>query len=131
MILPPSLLRRFYVSASLRNVDDGIEFTLMNRVAPATVIALGPLEVDGVPFEGEQVTLTAAKPRSAAAVSDKRPFPLEMGREVRVRVRGVALAQGAHQVLMHVVTREIGAVVFTISDFIGMPGEMQAGGLPA
>ena len=64
-------------------------------------------------------------------MSSKAPFPLPIGREVSVRVRGVALAQGAHQVLMHVVTREIGAVVFAVSDWISLPGEPLAGGMPA
>ena len=131
MVIPPSLLRRFYVKASLRNVDDGIEFKLRNTVAPATVIGLELVEVDGVSYGGAQITLTASKPRLATAVSSKAPFPLPIGREVSVRVRGVALAQGAHQVLMHVVTREIGAVVFAVSDWISLPGEPLAGGMPA
>lgn len=118
MIIPTALLRRFYVGASLRNVDDGFEFKLRNMVAPATVVALGPVEVDGVPYAADQVTLTASRPRLAEEVTAKQPFHLPMGREILVRVRGSKLARGAHQLAVHAVTREIGAMVIDFTDAV-------------
>lgn len=118
MAIPNALLRRFYVGASLHNVEDGFEFKLRNMVAPTTVVAMGPVEVDGVPYSPNQVTLTAGKPRPASAITQKQPFLLQMGRDVLVRVRGARLSHGAHQVALHAVTREIGAVVIDIDDSV-------------
>lgn len=118
LAIPNALLRRLYVGASLHNVEDGFEFKLRNMVAPATMIAMGPVEVDGIPYGANQVTLTASRPRPASAITDKQPFLLQMGREVLVRVRGLRLERGAHQVAIHAVTREIGKVVIDVDDSV-------------
>ncbi|MBX7235019.1 MAG: hypothetical protein K1X65_11575 [Caldilineales bacterium] len=118
MAIPNALLRRLYVGASLHNVEDGFEFKLRNMVAPATVVAMGPVEVDGVPYGPNQVTLSAGRPRPASAITHKQPFLLQMGREVLVKVRGARLERGAHQVALHALTREIGPLVIDIDDSV-------------
>ena len=44
--LPADMIRRLYQKGSLRNTKDGFEVTLLNTLAPGTVIGLGPIEVD-------------------------------------------------------------------------------------
>ena len=64
MVIPPSLLRRFHVKASLRNVDESSSCeALWPRLrSSADRFGLELVEVDGVSFGGEQITLTANKP---------------------------------------------------------------------
>lgn len=116
MLIPAALLRRFYVGSSLQNVKDGFEFKLKNMVAPTTVISLGPVEVDGVPFAPDQLLLTANKPRMANAISDSRPLQLPMGKEITIQIEALPLSPGEHQLSVHAVTREVGAVVIDITE---------------
>jgi hypothetical protein len=118
LAIPAAVLRRFYLTRSLRNVDGGFEFKLKNVVAPATFLSVGPIEVDGAPFAPDQVMLVASKPRRASSVNDKSPYELRMGKEVSVCVRGDTLRAGEHLVSLHGVTREVGPVVIEFAESV-------------
>lgn len=118
LVIPTALLRRFYVEHTLRNTDQGVEFKLKNRVAPTTLVAVGPLEMDGTLVSSERVMLQASKTRSAAAIGPRQPLQLPMGRSLTVKVAIPPLPRGAHHVRLHVVTREVGPVVIEFSDTV-------------
>ncbi len=118
MAIPTSLLKRFYVRGSLHNLEDGFEFRLKNTIAPATIVSFGPIEVDGEPYGPDQVIVTASRPRSASAITERAPLPLHMGKTATLRVQGAPLAPGSHEIAVHVVTREVGPVVIEIDDAV-------------
>ncbi|MCS7038395.1 MAG: hypothetical protein NZP34_02190 [Caldilineales bacterium] len=118
LVIPTALLRRFYVEDTLRNTDQGVEFRLKNRVAPTTLVAVGPLEIDGTVVPPERVMLQASKTRSAVAVGSRQPLQLPMGRSLTVKVAIPPLARGSHHLRLHVVTREVGPVVIEFSDTV-------------
>ena len=120
MVIPIPLLRRFYVTGSLRNREQGFEFRLKNVVAPTTVLSLGPLEVDGQVYSPNLVTLTRRKPRQGSSITTRSPFPLLLGKEVIISVTGDRLGAGQHNVVVRALTREIGPVVIDISESLGM-----------
>ena len=120
MVIPIPLFRRFYVTGSLRNREQGFEFRLKNVVAPTTVLSLGPLEVDGQVYTPNLVTLTASKPRLGNSITTRSPFPLSLGKEVIISVAGGSLGPGQHAVVFHALTREVGPVVIEISERLGM-----------
>ncbi|MCO6453376.1 MAG: hypothetical protein J5I90_21520 [Caldilineales bacterium] len=116
MAIPSALLRRFYMAGSLQNVEGGFEFQLKNTIAPATVTSLGPVEVNGTPFSASQVTITGSKTRQASALSKDSPWMLTMGNVVSIGILGEQLMPGSQHILVHMVTREIGAVTIEIED---------------
>ena len=119
MVIPTALLRRFYVKGSLRNTDDGgFEFRLKNVVAPTTLIALGPIEVDEMLYASNQITLVASKPRPASTVSEKASLFLPMGQEITVRAAGASLPKGKHELVVHAVTKEVGPVIIAVTESI-------------
>lgn len=118
LLIPAALLRRFYVGRSLQNVEDGFEFRLKNMVAPTTVISLGPVEVDGVPFASNQLLITASKPHPASVISERKPLQLPMGKEITIQIDAPPLTPGEHQLAVHAVTREVGAVVIDITEIV-------------
>jgi hypothetical protein len=118
LVIPTALLRRFYDEHTLRNTDQGVEFRLRNRVAPATLVAAGPLEIDGVVVPSDRILLQASKPRLAAAINTHHPFPMPMGQQLTVRVIIPPLSAGAHRVRLHVVTREVGPVIIEFNDHV-------------
>ena len=117
MVIPAALLRRFYVDGSLQNAEGGgFSFRLKNMIAPTTIISLGPIEIDNEPYAANQVTLTASKSRLASAVSDKSPLQLAMGKEISLHVSGEALTPGEHELIVHAMTKEVGAVIIAVTE---------------
>ena len=117
MVIPAALLRRFYVDGSLQNAErGGFSFRLKNMVAPTTIVSLGPIEIDNEPYAADQVTITASKPRLASAVSDKAPLYLDMRKEVSFHVSGETLTPGEHELIVHAMTKEVGAVIIAVTE---------------
>jgi hypothetical protein len=110
LAIPTALLRRFYVENSLKNKDGGFEFRLANRIAPTTIVALGPIEIDGEIFAPDQIMVTASKARPASAIHEKAPFYLRMGKRMTLSIPGERLEPGKHQVVLHAITKEVGSV---------------------
>ncbi len=118
MVIPAALLRRFYVEGSLECVKGGARFALQNSIAPATIVSIGPVEIDGVPYAPGDITLTASKPRRASAVTEGAPLLFEMGARVTLHVAGAFLSPGAHEVSLHAITREVGPVLIEFNESV-------------
>ena len=119
MVIPAALLRRFYVDGSLQNAErGGFGFKIKNTVAPTTIVSLGPIEIDNELYAANQVTLTASKSRLASMVSEKTPLHLAMGKEISLYVEGETLASGEHELMVHVMTKEVGPVVIAVTETI-------------
>ena len=118
MVIPAALLRRFFVDGSLRNKEEGVGFELRNLVAPTTMTAFGPIEIDDLSFAADEITLVASKVRPASAISSQAPLFLAMGTSLTVRIHGLHLPAGEHQITIHAITREVGAVVIDVTETI-------------
>ncbi len=115
LVIPAALLRRFYVDGSLLNTEGGFEFQLKNRVAPTTIVSLGPVEIDGEPHAADDVTITASRLRIASQVDSQSPLFLAMGRKVTINVKSDNKLNGKHELLVHALTKEVGAVVIGVT----------------
>jgi len=115
LVIPAALLRRFYVDGSLESVKGGVRFVLQNGIAPATIVSIGPVEIDGVPYAPGDITLTASKPRRASAVTASAPLLFDMGMRVILHVASAALPPGEHEVALHAITREVGPVLIAFT----------------
>jgi len=118
LAIPTALLRRFYVGQSLQNKDDGIEFKLANHIAPTTILALGPIEVDGDLFAPDQIMVHASRPRPANAIREGAPLFLSMGKVVSISIPDEQLPPGRHQVIVHALTKEVGPVSIEFDETI-------------
>lgn len=110
MAIPTALLRRFYVENSLKNEQEGFQFRLANRIAPTTIVSLGPIEIDDEIFAPDQILVTASKARPASAIHEQAPFFLRMGKKMTLSIPGEYLEPGKYQVVLHAITKEVGPV---------------------
>lgn len=118
MAIPTALLRRFYVDNSLKNDNDGFSFQLINRIAPTTLVSLGPVEVDDDLYASNQLTVTSSHSRSAADIHEGAPLFLPMRKKIRLSLTPGKLNQGHHHIVLHAVTREVGSVMIEFDDVI-------------
>jgi hypothetical protein len=128
--LPSALLSKFYERDSLRNTEHGFELRFKNRLAPSTIIGIGPLMLDGKIYEGEQLIVSFERPaqgfrpppepliRTAKDLKKERPLPFEINTVLRVSVIGSSLPTGPHQVALTLRTKEVGDIIVTAEDLV-------------
>lgn len=116
-MFPQSVLANIYVKGSLKNTDKGFEFSLKNVVDSGTVVELGPITVDGKPYQAAALTvLTGSQERAGDQVSRSAPLPVYIGSSFTIRVKGEVLTAGEHVMNISVNTREIGRLSFEARD---------------
>lgn len=121
-LIPPILLQKLYVKGSLRSAEDGFAFDLRNTIAPATIIGIESLEVDGkaIDIDPERVTIHPAQgtPRNLKEISKQKPIYFPVYKVITVHVAGTPLSAGSHRLIMRVNVKEVGTIAIPISDAI-------------
>jgi len=57
MKIPALILKQMYTLGSLENVEDGVRFSLKNRLSNATVTRLSEIRIDGKVVPPERLSL--------------------------------------------------------------------------
>ncbi len=119
MKIPGPILKQMYTLGSLENVEDGVRFSLKNRLSNATVTRLAEVRIDdrAVPLDrlslemsGDRVAASAISPSSAIA------FPL--AKVVNIHARTEQLEKGQHEIALAFETTPFGALSFKVKDAI-------------
>lgn len=117
MGVPAMLLRRMYVVSSLRNTADGFQFSLKNRLAPATIVGIGTLETGQHIFPPHMMTVEIDKTsRPATAVDGQRPLTFDINDVMVVHVAGNSLPPGHQALTFHICVREVGWLHVPVAD---------------
>ncbi len=117
--VPGFLLRRLYVKQSLKNTDDGFEFSLLNRLGSGYAFRMLPLTLDG-----RQLPLDCAafwmdgELTGFHEVSQDNTLTLAMNRSIVVRVTGTTLEPGPHKIGMGFEVPGLGALSFDFTDTV-------------
>jgi hydroxymethylglutaryl-CoA reductase (NADPH) len=119
MKIPGLILKQMYTLGSLENTDDGIRFSLKNRLSNATLTGIAELKCNGraVPLDqvqleadGERVRATAVSPTAAIA------FPL--AKVMNIHCHGGQLEKGQHEIALAFETTPFGSLSFKVKDAI-------------
>ncbi len=116
--IPSSVLSKLYVKDSLRAEDDGFALELKNTIAPATIVSLNGLDVDGQPIERARITLAppGGDPRPAEAISEEAPVHFPINVTLTLFVTGASLDPGPHNLIVHAIFQEVGHIDIPVSD---------------
>ncbi len=116
--IPPVLLKKLYVKGSLRAEGSAFALELQNTIAPATILGLQALELDGVPVPLQQVEIVEAggEPRAARDVAANAALSFPLGETLTLRVAGLTLQPGEHCLRVRVVVRDVGALDIPVVD---------------
>ena len=116
--IPPFVLKKLYVKGSLHTSGDGFALDLKNVIAPGTIVAFAELELDGEAIDPTQVTLLPpdGPVRSPGEISTQAPLLFPINAIVSLHVAGATLAPGPHELVIHVVVKEVGPLDIPVSD---------------
>jgi len=97
MLIPGLILKQMYTLGSLENVEDGVRFSLKNRLSNATLTKLNEVRINGQAVPIDRLTMELAGDRVAAsAVSPSSAIAFPLAKVVSIHVRGDQLAKGQH-----------------------------------
>ena len=119
MQIPSFLLRKLYVKGSLANVDGGFEFKIKNSLSPGTAIEISPIKVNDTEYALDATIIkTEGVEMAASEVTEGNEFPIKVGIEILLHVKGDALAAGEHKIDIGIKTKEAGTLAFDVKDSI-------------
>ncbi len=119
MQIPVFLLRKLYIKGSLENVDDGFSFKLKNSLAPGTTIDFAPIKVNGTEYALDSTTIRSEDVEILGSdVGEDNTFPIKVGVEIEVFIKGDALPAGEYKLDLSLTTKEAGVLAFDVTDSI-------------
>jgi hypothetical protein len=119
MQIPVFLLRKLYIKESLANVEGGFSFKLKNSLSPGTTTAVAPIKVDDTEYALDNTTIKSADGEILGSeISEDNTFPIKVGVEIEIFVKGEPLPAGEHKIDLSLTTKEAGILAFDVTDSI-------------
>ncbi len=119
MKIPSLILKQMYTLGSLKNVEDGVRFSLKNRLSNATVTGLKELSIDGRPIPADRLTLDLNGDRiDGTAITPANAVAFPLARVVHIHASGDPLDMGQHEISLAFDTEPFGALSFKVKDTI-------------
>lgn len=116
-IIPKFLLKRIYVSGSLRETSEGIAFDLFNRIGPGILTRLNQIKLNDLEFSPQDVLLKVGdKIFRGNEITENNPAIFFHNQKTTCIILGARLAKGIHTITVDLFSREAGKVVVTIQD---------------
>ncbi|MDX1419624.1 MAG: hydroxymethylglutaryl-CoA reductase [Rubricoccaceae bacterium] len=125
MKIPSLVLRQLYTNGSLTPTDEGVRFSLKNRLVDARLTGLYEVTVDGetVPSDRLSLTLDDGGSLRAAEISSSNPVAFPLRKVVHVHVPGVHVDEGMHKIELAFEIEGMGRLGFKVKDAIAAPQE--------
>jgi len=120
MLIPSLVLKQLYTFGSLKNVEDGVKFSLKNRLSDATLTAVHSLKIDGVAAPKSALTFDLGNGRifTLDQISPKNPLDFPLRKIIDVLARLDALAEGKHHLEIEFETKPFGKLTLKVDDAI-------------
>ncbi len=126
MSVPATMLKKMYVSGSLRNTPEGFRFTLKNRIAPATITHFNEVHAMGRAFGPEDILIhVGPKTYKATEISERRSIRFHVNDTLDVEVKGFHLPPGEHILTCRIYVHEVGWLRVPVEDVIPTPWEQE------
>ena len=118
MFVPKLLLKQLYTFNSLKNVEGGVEFSIKNRLADATLQEVESVKVAGTEYPLKKIKLDMGEGQlvSATDVSKDKPLDFPLRKEINILCEGEHLEEGKHEIEIAFRATPYGKLHFTVED---------------
>jgi hydroxymethylglutaryl-CoA reductase (NADPH) len=120
VLIPSLVLKQLYTFGSLKNVENGVQFSLKNRLSDATLLGIHKIKIDGVEVPKTALTLGlgAGKALALDQISSQRPLDFPLRKTLDVLARLNALSEGKHHIEIEFETKPFGKLILKADDAI-------------
>ena len=119
MLIPQLILRQLYTNGSLLNNDNGIQFSLKNRLADSKLLSVKEISIDEQRIDLEKVKLTLNN-GDAYSIFDLEnkaiDFPLR--KVLHVHIEGLRLSEEKHKIRISFKADPFGKLTVKVEDSI-------------
>ena len=119
MKIPGLILKQMYTLGSLENAEDGVRFSLKNRLSNATVTRLQEVRINGKAVPLDRLTLEMGGDRIAgAAITPTSALAFPLAKVVNIHAKTEPLEKGQHEIALAFDTTPFGSLSFRVKDAI-------------
>ena len=120
MYIPSMLLKRLYTYSSLKNTNEGVEFSVKNRLSDAKLISINKIIIDDIEVDIESITLKTVDGEEIKItnLTDRHPVDFPLRKELWFLAPEVELPVGKHMIEIHFTVDPFGELKFTVEDSI-------------
>ena len=119
MKIPSLILKQMYTLGSLENAEDGVRFSLKNRLSNATLTRLQEVRINGQAVPLDRLTLEMDGDRVlGSAIGPTKAMAFPLAKVVRVHAQTAQLPKGQHEISIAFDTTPFGALSFKVKDAI-------------
>ncbi len=129
--IPGRILSKLFNRTSLKNCGGKVCFSVKNRLAPATLLGISRIEIDGKEISLEQVSAGFDGNPSipVSAITRKKPVDFPLGTLLSVFMEVDSLEPGSHDLTVVFSTDPFGELRMSVSEELNI-GEHAPGALP-
>ncbi len=100
MFIPSMVLKQLYTFGSLKNIEDGVRFSVKNRLSDTRLTGILRLRVDGreVPLERVRLELDDGSELPPGKVTPAEPLLFPLRKVVSMHIRDLELPLGKHKI---------------------------------
>src|SRR4051794_25712321 len=106
-IIPKFLLKKVYVSGSLRETSEGIAFDLFNSIGPGILTRLNKIRINDLEFSPQQILLKIGdKIFEGHEITENNPAIFFHNQKSTCILLGATLVAGFHTITVDLLSRE-------------------------
>ncbi|HYH83255.1 MAG TPA: hydroxymethylglutaryl-CoA reductase [Longimicrobium sp.] len=119
MFVPSLLLKQLYTFGSLKNSDDGVQFSIKNRLSDATVTGLRGIRINGqeIPLHDVEVRM-ADEVVQTHQITPAQPLAFPLKHTLHIVARRPALPLGKHDIEIVFDAKPFGKLKLNVQDAI-------------
>jgi hydroxymethylglutaryl-CoA reductase (NADPH) len=127
MQIPSLILKQLYSRGSLKNTDQGVQFTIKNRLSDAKFSELISVEINGkeIPMSAIQIDMGDGKMINAASMDSSSPVDFPLSKSFNVLANIDKLPEAKHDIQISFVANPFGKLKFKVQDAISGFGELE------
>lgn len=116
-VIPNFILKRMYRDGSLRRVDGGVGFDIINNLGPGQISKLNSITMNGRVYTAEQlVLLIHDEVVPGASITEESPATFFLNQVITCVIQDTDLIDGKYELTLDLVSREAGKVSLTVKD---------------
>ncbi|MCE3235640.1 MAG: hydroxymethylglutaryl-CoA reductase [Vampirovibrio sp.] len=116
-VIPNFILKRMYRSGSLRRLELGVGFDIVNNLGPGQISKLNGISMNGTLYEPSRISLLIGDEAVAGeSITEENPATFFLNQVITCVIRDADLPDGSYELTLDLVSREAGKVTLTVKD---------------
>lgn len=118
MLFPKSLLRQLYTRGSLKNTNQGLCFSIKNRLANATLIGVKSIKINDkeIDFKDLKLDFLNGQTYTPTQITKSSSLGFPLKKTIHILAKDIVLEAGIHKISIHFQAKPFGKLQFDVED---------------